>query len=212
MKAGTLKQTVRASRGENVPDDKTLFLQVRVVNGTTNPATSTTWTIGLLAVTDFTPQDISLQDVQQMGMDTALPVHLAGQGITLPVSLATITNIPATGQGASTYHRRLSTADTNLVNVKNAVGVINKMVLSNNSASKRYFKLYNKASAPVIASDTALIVEVIELQPNETIAIPCGAFGSRLATGISYAITGAIGDTDTTAIGANEVIVNINYT
>jgi hypothetical protein len=123
-----------------------------------------------------------------------------------------ITPVPQTGQGSSTAHVRLSTADTNLVSVKNGAGVINTMILSNLSASFKFFKLYNKASAPVIASDSALITKVIPMPPNTTLTITGGAFGDRQAMGIAYAITNAVGLTDTTAIGANEVTVSIQYT
>jgi hypothetical protein len=123
-----------------------------------------------------------------------------------------ITPIPQTGQGSSTSHARLSSADTNLVSVKGSAGVINSMVISNLSASFKFFRIYNKASAPVIATDSALVVKYIPIPPNTTLAINTAPFGDRFATGIAYAITNAVGLTDATNIGANEVTVSIQYT
>lgn len=71
------------------------------------------------------------------------------------------------------------------------------------------FDLYAAASAPVLASDTP--VHTIALPPG-TRAIDTGAYGIRLSTGIAYAITGAVADTDTTVIPANEVLINMSYT
>ena len=73
----------------------------------------------------------------------------------------------------------------------------------------KFFKLYNKTTAP-ISTDTP--IRVIALQPNSTITVGCGTFGIRLTTGIAYQITGGIANNNTTAIGANEVIVGISYT
>jgi hypothetical protein len=98
-----------------------------------------------------------------------------------------------------------SAASTNLTSVKASAGVLGGLVLCNNHASAdRFIKFYNKASAPVIASDTARLVF--------TIAIPAGQVrqidfppGINFSTGIAYAITGAVGETDTTAIAVDDV-------
>jgi hypothetical protein len=78
----------------------------------------------------------------------------------------------------------------------------------NNAASTRYFKLYNKATAPTVGSDT----------PVWTIPIPAGGgysgtfiFGKYFATGIAYAITGALADSDTTAVTALDVTGSIDW-
>ena len=72
----TIKQTVRATRDENIPDDKNLRMQIRVVNGSTAPASTTTWTIGLIAVSTYANTDVVLQDVKPMGVGAGLPVEV----------------------------------------------------------------------------------------------------------------------------------------
>ena len=46
---------------------------------------------------------------------------------------------------------------------------------------------------------------------GDSINITFGATGLRHATGICYSITGAVADTDTTAVAAGQVKVNLSY-
>lgn len=111
--------------------------------------------------------------------------------------------------GGITQFRRLATADTNLVAVKASAGRVYGYVISNTSAAAKFVKLYNKATAPTLASDV----------PVRTIMVPAGGIaayhvGAGLAgftAGIAIAATGAIGDTDTTALAANDLIIQIDY-
>lgn len=118
----------------------------------------------------------------------------------------------AKDDGVST-HSRLSTADTNLVSVKTAAGRIRRIEAFNTGAGAAYLRIYNKASAPVIASDSALIIRRILIPGN---AAGAGCFADYLegipfSTGLAYDITGANGDTDATALAANQVTLNIDY-
>lgn len=121
-----------------------------------------------------------------------------------------ITNIPSTSQGASTFLRRLLTADTNAANVKNAAGVVNSISLENDSGTKFYVKFYNKTSAPALATDVPVMT--IPVPANSQKIMGCGPFGMRFSTGISIAVVRGIDDTDTTAVAANDGVVNLNYT
>lgn len=95
-----------------------------------------------------------------------------------------------------------SAASTNLTNVKASRGVVKGLIISNNNAAKRYLKLYNKASAPVLASDTPVLTIILMPNVSDTFTFP---EEQDFPLGISYAITGAIADTDTTEILAGEV-------
>jgi hypothetical protein len=95
----TIKQTVRATRDENIPDDQSLRLQIRMANGSTNPASTTTWTIGFVSVSNYSNQDVSIQDIRPMGVGNALPVELM-RGVataTQPVSGQTAHSSASTG-------------------------------------------------------------------------------------------------------------------
>lgn len=119
---------------------------------------------------------------------------------------------PNTGNGMSTFHKLFSAATTNATSVKGSAGVIGGIYLYNSNAAVRYFKLYNKASAPTVGTDTPVLV--IPLPPNglQKVDHAVSSFGMRFSTGIAYAITTGLADADTGAVGANDVVVGLNYT
>lgn len=126
---------------------------------------------------------------------------------TQPVS-GTVTANVGTLTSASASARN-STADTNLANIKNAAGSFYGITCFNNGASTAYVKLYNKTSAPVLASDTPVMVFIVPATSNKEVtwALP----GYRFATGLSIAITGGIADNDTTAVAAGQVKTAVSY-
>jgi hypothetical protein len=133
----------------------------------------------------------------------------------MPVIVTSSTTVgvnvtPSTTVGAGTSHHLISAAGTNATSVKTSAGTINTISLSNNANAVRYLKLYNKASAPVVGTDTP--VATILLPVGGSRDISGGPFGIRLATGIAYAITTGIAISDTGGIGADEVSVFIQYT
>jgi len=101
-------------------------------------------------------------------------------------------------------------ATTNATSVKASAGTINTLIICNNATSKRYFKLYNKASAPTVGTDTPIITYMVP--PGETHELPTGAYGLRLTTGIAYAVTTGIAVSDATAVALNDLSVHIGYT
>lgn len=114
------------------------------------------------------------------------------------------------GQGASSTHHLISAASTNATSVKASAGTANTISCSNVNAAVRYLKLYNKASAPTVGTDTP--IATILLKPGETTPVDCGAFGRRFSTGIAYAITTGIAVADTGAVSVSEHAVEMSYT
>src|SRR5262245_8778507 len=115
-----------------------------------------------------------------------------------------------TSNGNSVRHSRNSTADVNAVLVKAGIINILNLNLSNNNAAARFFKLYDKASAPNVCVD--IPVAVIPIPATGFVPVDVGSYGIRLDAGFAYAITGAITDADATAIGAGEVKVHAAFT
>lgn len=110
--------------------------------------------------------------------------------------------------GACDVSRLLSAATTNATAVKTSRGRVYGWYLYNANASVRYLKLYDKASAPTVGTDTPLM----------TIPIPPGsganAFspdGIGFLLGIGFALTTGVADNDTAAVAANEIVVNLFY-
>lgn len=121
----------------------------------------------------------------------------------LPIQLITQSS------GGPTKHSISSAATTNATSVKGSAGQVYKITVTNNSTSARYFKMYNKASAPTVGSDT----------PVWRIMIPAsGGFvdeyvtGLPFATGIAYALTTGAADSNSGGVGADEVQVNLTWT
>jgi hypothetical protein len=143
-------------------------------------------------------------------MAASVPVVIASNQSAFAVTTSgTVTNVLNTAQGAALFHHAISAATTNATSVKAAIGTINAIVLTNSSAAIKYFKLYNKASAPTVGTDTP--AATIGVPATGTVVFPCGAFGMRCNVGIAYAITGAIAVADTTAVAAGDMAVHIQY-
>lgn len=112
--------------------------------------------------------------------------------------------------GGATPYSLLSAATTNLTLIKAAPGKLTSILASNVNAAVRYLKLYNKASAaPVLAADTPILR--IALPANGApVAIDLGV-GLDFSLGIGLALTTGSADTDTGAVAAGELMINLGY-
>lgn len=114
-------------------------------------------------------------------------------------------------QPATAY--KLAAANTNnLTSLKATGGVVLGIQTLNINAAACYLKLYNKAIAPVVASDVPVMV--IMMPGNATGAgnnVPIPQGGINFPLGIAFAIVTGIGDTNNTSPAASEVVVNIQY-
>ena len=122
-------------------------------------------------------------------------------------SAVPIKDAPQTSGGYPFGGRVLSAATTNATNIKGSAGQVYVIALGNNSTIA-YLKLYNKATAPVVGTDTPLAT--YRIPANGTLNIAFRA-GKIFTTGISYAITGAAADSDTTAVAANQISGSIEF-
>lgn len=122
-----------------------------------------------------------------------------------------VTQIPATSGGLS-ISRTLSVNNTTGTNPKGSAGQVYGWVITNTNASARFVKLYNKATAPSVGTDTPVITLVIPGNANGA-GIVAAEFTSGIAfgTGIGLGITTGVADADTGAPAANEVVVNLFY-
>jgi hypothetical protein len=211
----------RAHRIENLPDDDVeLFLYVWSFNGAVAPASSTSWTIGFVAVEDTTNVAMYVAGFRPTGNAAPLPVAFP---TTPTVTVGTLPATPAgantiggvrlisdAAQGASTTHHLIAAAGTNATSVKTSAGNINAIVLSNASAAARYFKMCNLAAAPTPGTSTPVMTVLVPA--GQTVTVDCGPFGIRLATGIAYHLTTGIAVADTGALAAADMSVAIFYT
>jgi hypothetical protein len=121
-----------------------------------------------------------------------------------------ITPSPSASLGMSTTHHLISAATTNATSVKTSAGTVGSLVASNNGAAVAYLKLYNKASAPTVGTDTPVMTILLPI--NGTVSVSTGAFGIRFSTGIAYAITAGMAVADIAAVAATQVSVGMFYT
>ena len=109
----------RGSRSENVPSDKALRLQIRVLNLGTAPASNTTWTIGMVSVSELISQDVTVQDVRPMSGAQGMPVEIVRSANTQPIS-GSVTVTPANPAAALTGDTGAKTATGNGATQTNA--------------------------------------------------------------------------------------------
>ena len=143
-----------------------------------------------------------------------LYVHLASfyQDANLGVSWTgqNVGILPLTS-GGLLINRLISANTTNATNVKSSAGQVYGWQISNTNASVRFFKLYNKATAPTVGTDTPVMTIAIPGNTNGGITELEFATGITFSTGISFALTTGVADSDTTAVAANEVLVNLLF-
>lgn len=161
--------------------------------------------ISFIRIFDFLRERVEFSPRPAADGAGALPVNI-GASVSLTASIQ-----PSATLGASSYHKLLSANTTNATSVKTSAGSINSLHVSNTNASANaYLKIYNKASAPTVGTDVPVFTFLIP--PAGIRMIDCGTSATRLSTGIAYALTLNPADADTTAVPANEIIVNMSYT
>jgi len=160
--------------------------------------------VSFIRIFDFIRERVEFSPRPSLDSSGGLPVNVA--------SAATLTSqlAPSSGQGASTLHKLISTAGTNLTTIRTSAVAINSLNVTNTNATTRYWlKFYNQTAAPTVGTTAPTLT--IGLDPNRTTQIDMGSYTTRLATGCYYAITANAADNDATAIPAGEVIVAMIY-
>ena len=193
--------TLLATRLTGIPSEETkLYLQLIVRNETAAPASNTNFTFLGVRIEEMNAQTVQINGLKlpnSTGGVFSLPVTLTSSAVSVS-SLA----MSATSSGVSTRYRLISAATTNLSLIKNTSGVINGGTITNTGDGIAYLKFYNKASAPVLATDVP--VYTVPLLPKSTLDVNAltGTVGDRFATGIAIAVTGGYADNDATAVAA----------
>lgn len=143
--------------------------------------------------------------VQGIASMTNLKVDIAAQTIS-PLTIAPSSS--ATGANPNGLVRVNAGASTNATSVKGSAGRLFAGKLCNAAAYDVFFKLYNKASAPTVGTDTPAATIPIKAGTCQDIA---GTWGIPLSTGIAYAITKLQADSDTTVVVAGDLTGYLVY-
>jgi hypothetical protein len=99
---------------------------------------------------------------------------------------------------------------TNATSVKASAGRVFRILGHNAAGALRHLKIYNKASAPTVGTDTPFMT--IPLPASASFNIDLGQFGIYLSAGIAYALTTGAAAADTGALTAGDILgLNILY-
>ena len=210
--------TTRASRIENIPDSDTQFyLLIIAQNGTSAPASTTTWTMGFVQVEDQGRNKVRIASTDPNG-SLAMPVQVMGGSSTAVLAGAQAAGTNAIGDvgiqyranatGGATIKHIVSAASTNATNTKAAAGRLVGWSFVNTTASWQYVKLHNTAGTPTAG---AAVVMTISIPPNSVNNMPVAGGGIGFATGIAYTIVTGSADADATATTLGSVVGDLFY-
>lgn len=200
--------TTRANRIENIPDAEVEFyLFIVIQNGSTAPASTTTWTIGFIQVEDQGRNKVRIASCDPSGSH-ALPVQVMGGSSTAVLSGDVGIQFRANATGGATIKHIVAAATTNATNTKASAGRVVGWNLVNTTATFQYVKLHNTAGAPTAGSG---VVMTIAIPPNGVNSMPVGGGGIGFATGIAYTIVTGSADADATATTLGSVVGDLFY-
>ncbi len=98
-----LALTTRAESIQSLPDQSaTLFLQIRALNGTVAPASTTTLTMGMAQVANWASQKVVIAGISGMAKGSSLPVVVSSGTITTVSAVTTVTTVSAANLGIPT--------------------------------------------------------------------------------------------------------------
>lgn len=120
--------------------------------------------------------------------------------------------IPQTSGGLSLSSTILTTTAVNTTIVKGSAGQLYHISCTNNTATIAYVKFYNATTNTAFTTLTPVWRTMIPGASSGGAGIVNEATnGLAFATGITFAVTGGIADTDTTTLNANALIINLGY-
>ena len=140
---------------------------------------------------------------------SSLPATPTGTNL-IGKSICDISATAANGPAFSVNRLLSAAATTNSTLVKGSAGRVARIRGYNAKAAVAFLKLYNKATAPTVGTDTPVLT--FALAASKEFDIDFNDFGYSFSTGIGFGITGAVADADTTALVAGDVLgLNILY-
>jgi hypothetical protein len=116
-----------------------------------------------------------------------------------------------TGSNGTTPYKLISLATTNAVSLKNSGGNLYSVLAIGLTSTVRYLKLYNKASVPTVGTDIPVMTIPVPANTQGAGVALAFSIGVNFPLGIAFAITSGAADSDTGAVGAGDVILNLTY-
>ena len=178
--------------------------------------------ISFLRVFDFERERVEVMARPSGDIANSIPVAVNNTpAVTISsgtvTTVSTVTSVTTAGTPAAPATPLIinSAASTNGQLVLTGTSGLQALFASNTGAGAAYVKLYNKATAPTVGTDTpAMLIPVPAAVGGVPgiVQISPGFNGYRFALGLGLAITGGAADSDTTAVTAGQVKVILSRT
>lgn len=114
----------------------------------------------------------------------------------------------ASNLGGATRLRAISAASTNSTLVSAAARKLYGYTVSNTNAAARFLKLYDKATAPTVGTDTP--AATILVPPTSTLHVDI-AVGEAFVLGLGYGMTTGNADADVGAVAVGDLHLVLRY-
>lgn len=214
----TSQLSQKASRVINTPVYGTvLALQIRALNGSTAPATTTTMTTGMVSVENFVSQPVNITGSKAQSLDYPMPVQVASAlptgansigavtvssgTITTVTTVGSVTALAAINSVATTNGLSIGTQVTPTtpatLSIKGTAGRLHFLQVGNPNIGSVYVKVFNLA-APTLGTTAANMNFLIPA--NSSINVAINDTGLFFSTAIVVAVTNGPALTDNTAI------------
>lgn len=151
----TAESTVRASRVVNVPNyNVPLYIQIRSVNGSTAPASTTTWTLNVVNLDAYTPMTVGISNVKNQSYQSALPTVINGGTLPNVTTVGTVTNLTTCATVTSLSQIAASVPQMNIANgsTNKELGVSLGTAITQTDVSSGAFAGSGRVNGTVIAS------------------------------------------------------------
>lgn len=138
----------------------------------------------------------------------AVQVSNANANVQSGAPVTIVAAMPTATANGGTASRINAAASTNATSLKASAGQLYTIDVFNVAAYNVFLKLYNKASAPTVGTDTPVMTIPIQAGGGYSKTWPMGL---TFATGIAYAITKLQADSDTTVLVAGDLTGNTTW-
>lgn len=144
----------------------------------------------------------------QTPVSTDLILDSESQGGSPDVRREFVIPVAAAAQGGASGYHLVSAASTNAQFIKASAGQVYGWNIYNNATYPIYVKLFNKASAPTVGSDTPVRTIRVSAGGSSDVSKPVGIV---FATGIAICIVADIADLGSSPVAANDCVLDIDW-
>jgi len=194
--------TRRASRVTNLAEEATpLYLQLRCANGSANPASGTTWTIGTISVENYASQQVTIANAKAQSNNTVLPISVentpavtVSSGTVTTVSTVTSLTTLANGQ---TAHSSASTGSPVRVGGRVApttIATVDTTLVAGDASETAITTAMQNVVKPFSGSELDITIPVLPGVTTTTVQSILGASGTA---SVRNYLTGLTIQTDT---------------